>query len=131
MYDFRFDGLNGSDFLFFHFLFDDLVLPDFGDFILIFGLFFFAFGDEGVVLNGKSEVSFLFKFFLFGDDFKFGSELNDLDVIFGQLVLTTDFDVFFFLFHCRNFIFKVFVLFQNCILQICKSDIVYGKLLLL
>ena len=106
-------------------------MSDFGDFILVFGLFFFAFSDQGIVLTGKSEISFLFEFFLFGDDFKFGSVLKDFDGIFGLLIFAACVDIFLFLSHCSNFTFKVFVLFQNGILQISKSDIVCSKLLLL
>lgn len=72
-------------------------MSDFGDFILIFGLFFFALGDEGVVLVGKGKVSFLFELFLIGDDFKFGSVLEDFDVVFSLFFFASGIKGLFFL----------------------------------
>ena len=116
---------------FFNFLLNDLIVSDFGKFILIFRLFFLAFGDQCVILIGKSEVSFLLKFFFVCNYFNFCSVLKDFDIVFALLIIASGFVSFLFLFDRIDFVLKVFVLLEDGILEIGKFDIVDSEILLL
>ncbi len=131
MYDFALDGLNGSDFLFLHLFFNDFLLSDFWDVVVVFGLFFLAFGNQGIVFAGEGEISFLFEFFLIIDDFELGSVLEDFQTVFTLFLFAGVFKSLFFLFHCFYLGLKVFVLFKAGILKIGEPDVVWNELFLL
>ena len=119
------------NFLFFHLLFNNLIVFYLVKFVGCFRLLFLCLSNKIIKLVLESDVPLFFKLFLISNYFQSNSVLINFLIIFEEFLLKPSFKGLLFLFQCCDFTLKVLILFNDGILKVCKFNVISGELLML